>query len=255
MFLLSLLLIVPSFAKTDDRRELLGTILSAKAREEGVDKSYDAAFKNPDGQTCRFAAKGYVRLGHQEGIKCGWNGKDAKFQLKMDRAMKHVDCIAECQKRQWCNYAFTPAMGWGYKKNDCFLFGTCNDQTTNSPGGILHEKKCPKTPELPCESGCTKYKAWWAVDGDCDMGCMGCDAYWKGNKYDNGACDDDHLKATGMPGSAADALYYKKVGDESLGVVDYAVYGFAVLGFAVISFGAYKYYTGKAQDQEHEPLC
>lgn len=236
MFLLSALLITSSLALTaEDRRQLgAATYLNPDAWWTPSNK-----FTNPDGQRCNFALKQKAYHGNQWSIKCGWNGVDKKYQKKYNN-LSQKDCIKRCQEHQWCNFAFTPSMGWGQRTADCFLFGTCNDQTTHSADGRLYEKKCPNTPKLPrtmhappCDSknGCDKYAKQWVGDKVCDFGiCANCESYWQGDTFDNGDCKAWEMKME---------AYASESGTSEPSAI---VLGFAALGFGAMLYGAAQYY-------------
>lgn len=196
-------------------------------------------FTNPDGQKCKFDLKQKAYKGNQWSIKCGWNGADKKYQKKYTN-LTPKDCIMKCRAHQWCNYAYNPSMGWGQSKTDCFLFGTCNDQTTNSPDGRLYEKKCPNTPKLPrtmhvgpCDgkNGCEKYANQWIKDGLCDFGiCANCESYWQGDVFDGGDCKGQDMKM----------MTYAN--ESETNQPSALVLGFALLGFGFTFYGAARYY-------------
>jgi len=234
--LLSLLLIATSFANAAEEQDVGGALAY---KNPNAWKHYSDKFTNPDGQVCTFSMKQTGFRGNQNGIKCGWDGVDSKFQQKIGHKTQ-LECIKECQKRQWCNWSFTPSLGWGYAYADCFLFGTCNDQTTNEPGGRLYEKKCPNPPKQlrtmhakMCDpkDGCDKWaKEWWA-DKMCDFrDCANCDGLWRGDVFDGGDCKPHEMKMT------ANAHENKAEGPSVL------VMGFALFGFGVMAYGAAQHY-------------
>jgi len=227
--------------------------------------SWEAKFHNADGQVCQFKNVDYKFMG-LGALNCGWNGKDSRFQRKFWSDSGPSKCSRECRKLQWCNYAwsdsgatklFNKGAGW------CYLYHTC-DERTGTEEGRLMEKKCPKTPELPCKDGCNRYKYQWAVDGDCDAGdCLGCDGYWKGDKFDNGACGSDgkdYLYPGRPDAENAVGAYAAKmertasaVGEELAFAQEapsttsnLVTYGFACVGASVLLYGAFRHFTTKS---------
>jgi hypothetical protein len=134
-------------------------------------------------------------------------------------------------------------MGWGQTSTDCFLFGTCKDQTTHPEDGRLYEKVCPKKPELPitmhakmCDpkDKCDKFAKEWFGDGMCDWEtCGNCKGMWKGDTFDGGDCKNGEVKLTAM------------VTESKMSVSDVVVYGFAALGLGTMLFGSYRFYCNK----------
>lgn len=244
-------------------------------------------YKNTDGQTCHFEQmpeEGGWTAGYQN-RNCGWNGVDSKFQKKFERKTIY-GCIQECLKLQWCNYAYNDAdVNGAIEDSGCYLFGTCDDQTSQPAEGHLAKKVCPRQPEMPrtpgpaCTAGCEKHKGEWMGDGMCDFDeCQNCESYYdKSGVFDKGDCaGEGHF--TCIPGCKkfvgewkgdgscdTDCLgckeYYKNGifdgGDcpttgatmamvESLqGSSSFLIHGFSVVGFVALAYGASCYYFGK----------
>jgi len=213
--------------------------------------SWEAKFHNADGQVCQFKNVDYKFMG-LGALNCGWNGKDSRFQRKFWSDSGPSKCSRECRKLQWCNYAwsdsgatklFNKGAGW------CYLYHTC-DERTGTEEGRLMQKHCPKTPEIPCKESCNRYAYQWAIDGDCDAGnCLGCDKYWKGDKFDNNACGSDG-KGYLYPGTASKkALAMAEVTPES---GNWVVYGLALFGFGVTAYGAFAHFSKKEAETHCE---